>query len=110
MVVRGVPVIEQVVQNEGVALEAEFHAHRGTPTGGHFLVKKPDGTTTTWSATLEAPSRPGDPYVLVRLTEDGDFDQPGEYVIQPVITGPDMSIRGRPVVIEVHEELEVWHE
>ncbi len=98
----------QVVGNAGVVLAAEAREDLSGATGGEFLVRKPDGTQVTWPGTLTPPGTPRDPWVLSYTTAAGDLDQPGEYVVQPVITGPGMRIAGQPVVLLVHEELEVW--
>jgi hypothetical protein len=53
--------------------------------GHQFNVKKPDDSTTVWSTTLTEVVA-GEEYILSYTIVSGDFDQAGDYLIQPLVT------------------------
>lgn len=49
-------------------------------TSYKFLVRKPQGDTTEWTATLDGTQN------LKYTVQSGDFNQAGKYLVQPQIT------------------------
>jgi hypothetical protein len=60
-----------------------------------FEVKKPGGTTETWIPTIETSTK------FRYITESGDIDEIGTYVIQPHLTLGAWTGHGLPVKFSV---------
>lgn len=74
-----------VILNVGVDISAS--------TAAEIHVKKPDGTTVTWSPTVYTFN--GDTFFLKYTTTTGDFDQVGKYKVQPYVVLPDWKGYGK---------------
>ena len=61
-----------------------------------LLVRKPDGATVEWSASIYQSN------FLLYTVVSGDFDQEGEYAIQPYLTLPGWLGRGQTVKFYVY--------
>lgn len=64
----------------------------------HSMLVLKDGTETTWSATVYQSN------YLRYVTEDGDLDDTGTYIIHPNITLGGFSGLGDPVSFKVYEK------
>ncbi len=60
-------------------------------------VQKPDGSMTSWPATLKGTTQ------LSRYTAVGDLDQSGVYRLQAGVTLPSWSGRGEVVALVVYD-------
>lgn len=66
-----------------------------------ILVKKPDGTETTWAATATADD------ALSYTTQAGDLALPGEYKLQAKPNLASWDGRGETVVLRVYRTFEL---
>jgi len=64
-----------------------------------YLVSKPDGTTVTWTATVETALTGITSYTTIT----GDLSQVGTYVLQPKATFASQELYGEPISFEVNE-------
>ena len=65
-----------------------------TVTAAQLLVKKPDGTTLSWSATISAATATS--LTLTHVFSAADVDVTGIYVVVPKLTVPAGFVRGVP--------------
>ena len=64
-----------------------------------YSVSKPDGTTSTWTATVETALTGITSYT----TTTGDLSQVGTYILQPKATFASQTFYGEPISFEVNE-------
>ena len=72
-------------------------------TGIVYLVSKPDGTTATWTATIDTAATGVTSYT----TTTNDLSVVGTYVIQPKATFSGQLYFGDPVSFDVNEIISV---
>lgn len=63
-------------------------------------VKKPDGTTDTWTGTLDGTDS------ISYTTVSGDFDQSGEWTLQAYVVLPSWTGRGESVAFTLYDSFE----
>lgn len=84
------------VGNIGLPIYADCEQDVSAATGLLIKYKKPDGTTGEWSATLY-----GTEYIQYTI-QAGDFDQDGEYKVQPFFTLGSWVGRGKTASFTVY--------
>jgi len=63
-----------------------------------MIVKKPDDTEVTWTATIDGT----DSKYMVYEIQPGDLDQSGEYLVRSYIQKGTLDTPGRLVALKVH--------
>ena len=86
-----------------VKLELTLEFDLTGATSVSYLIQKPDGTTDTWTATVDTAATGVTSY----LTEDGDLDVLGVYVIQPKVVFTGKEYYGDPVSFQISEKITV---
>ena len=86
----------------GTAIELNTLIDLSGASTMEYKVKKPDGTIVTWDAEIPSALTEEDGY-LVYFTESGDFDQSGNYYIQPHVVTATSDHLGDTVTIRVYD-------
>lgn len=76
-----------------------------TVTAASLSVRKPDGTTTSWSATRS--NQTTTTLTLTHLFDVADLTKAGQYVIHALLTLPAGTLPSEPVILLVKNEYEV---
>ena len=74
-----------------------------TPTTANLLVQNPDGSTQTWSASVEGPASSG---ILYYDVAAGELADAGSYIIQAQVQRTSDTVvlpLGASAALEVHE-------
>jgi len=87
----------------GVVIQVTLDFDLTTATGVSYLVTKPDGTTDTWTATVDTAATGVTSYT----TEAGDLDTVGIYLLQPKATFASKTYFGDIVSFAVNEVITV---
>lgn len=93
--------IKHYVGEVGTAVIVDCGQDISAATGVSLSVKKPDGTTASWSATIY--TLDGDPNYLRHVTIASDFSMAGVYEIQAVLTLGSWTGRGQTTNFIVYE-------
>lgn len=90
---------DKVYQNEiNKLLKLDCGEDISTATAQSISVRKPDGTTATWSGTVIESN-----YVQ-HATEAGDLDQTGTYLVQSVVTLSGVVRKGNTAEFYVYSQ------
>jgi len=65
-----------------------------------IYARKPSGTTLAWNGTVEL-----DRYITY-VTQDGDLDEAGEWVMQPYVESGGWKGRGQAVSVPIYDDFE----
>jgi len=91
------------VGDTGTVIELDAGVDLSSQTSIMIVVKKPDGSETTWSAAVKS----SDPTKCYHITAAGDLDQAGVYrlQIQATLSGPSgtWTGRGETAILSVYD-------
>lgn len=83
------------VGDVGTALELETGVSLAGATALAVSARKPDGTEVTWTASASG--------TIVRyVTQAGDLDVAGQWLLQAVVTNPSGTWRGETAKLKVY--------
>jgi len=82
----------------GVEIRLDTDADLSTAQEARILYKKPSGKTGYWNAVVD-----GD--TLVYLTQPGDIDEAGIWILQSYVRGITYELTGKKVFIMVKERV-----
>ena len=88
----------------GLGLIVDCGRDISAATNTRLLVRRPDGSTTQWSAQIYAIN--GKSFYLRRLTRPGDLSLPGRYRVQAALTLGDWSGRGQTAEFTLYRPFE----
>jgi len=84
------------VDEVGILIELETGADLTDVTSQEILYKKPDGTSSSWSASIVDST-------LQYTTVADDLDQDGDWILQAHIVGTGFDLVGETVVMQVYK-------
>ena len=82
----------------GTVIDVDCNETITGATGQKLIVKKPNGTTVEWTATIQGTD------TLRHITIANDLDVAGEYLIQPYLTLSGWTGRGKTARFKVYEK------
>lgn len=88
------------VGDVGTIITVDCGEDISTATVNNLVIKKPDGTTETWTGSIYNSN-------YIRYTiQSGDLDQSGVWKVQSVVTLPSWSGLGETATFRVYEAYE----
>lgn len=84
------------VGDTGTEIVLDCGINISTATVRQILVRRPDGTETTWNASADGTT------AIVYTTQAVDLSQPGIWLLQAAITMPGWSGKGATAELMVH--------
>ena len=88
------------VDDYGVIIRFDMGASISAATSKSINVKKPDGSTTTWSPDIYQTN------FLEYQTVSGDLDQTGTWTVQPQISIGDFVGQGESATFTIYDDYE----
>jgi len=88
------------VDDYGVIIRFDMGSDITDATSKSINVKKPDGTTTTWSPDIYSTN------FLEYQTVSGDLDQAGTWYVQPQISVGDFVGQGETASFVIYDDYE----
>lgn len=83
----------------GTIILINMNTDISTATGISLSIRKPDGSTDTWTPTIS------NTYYLRYTIQSGDLDQAGKYSVQPNLTLGTWTGKGQSISFTVHKQV-----